>query len=236
MGIIPADAGSTGPGRGYARRSEDHPRRCGEHFIRCTYDFCVQGSSPQMRGALAATATEISSNRDHPRRCGEHCACPAMIAVALGSSPQMRGAQHRDCTKQPRGRIIPADAGSTKSSPWWARPSWDHPRRCGEHSVQCCRFCLFRGSSPQMRGARPLAGPGVPPHGIIPADAGSTGEVVIVGAVVLDHPRRCGEHYWGHLLLEPIPGSSPQMRGAPSGAQVGAAQTWIIPADAGSTH
>ena len=87
-----------------------------------------------------------------------------------------------------------------------------------------------------MRGARRLTIASMIRQRIIPADAGSTGEVVIVGAVVLDHPRRCGEHYWGHLLLEPIPGSSPQMRGAPSGAPVGAAQTWIIPADAGSTH
>ena len=148
----------------------------------------------------------------------------------------MRGAQNQVPGGQDHRGIIPADAGSTSWRFCFLLPSGDHPRRCGEHSVQCCRFCLFRGSSPQMRGARPLAGPGVPPHGIIPADAGSTGEVVIVGAVVLDHPRRCGEHYWGHLLLEPIPGSSPQMRGAPSGAQVGAAQTWIIPADAGSTH
>ena len=51
VGIIPADAGSTGwhiciiPGRG------DHPRGCGEHYATPLSSFLALGSSPRMRGA-----------------------------------------------------------------------------------------------------------------------------------------------------------------------------------------
>ena len=97
--IIPADAGSTA---GLAMPSfslEDHPRGCGEHWVRGHPVGRGQGSSPRMRGARSRSCTTIAEGRiipadagstsrtwaedpaskDHPRGCGEH----ARFATAL---------------------------------------------------------------------------------------------------------------------------------------------------------
>ena len=91
-GIIPADAGSTGVTIGSEAMRQDHPRRCGEHVRLARHNRTNEGSSPQMRGALARNCGYVclkriipadagSTNRylpvsifikDHPRRCGEH--------------------------------------------------------------------------------------------------------------------------------------------------------------------
>ena len=49
--------------------------------------------------------------------------------------------------------IIPACAGSTSLAfmRFWAVR--DHPRMCGEHSVQIDRDNAIKGSSPHVRGA-----------------------------------------------------------------------------------
>ena len=72
--------------------SQDHPRRCGEHFYLQYFVLQNLGSSPQMRGALfmklipslirgiipADAGSTDNGNvstveqQDHPRRCGEH--------------------------------------------------------------------------------------------------------------------------------------------------------------------
>ena len=49
--IIPADAGSTGPGLGGCGLCEDHPRGCGEHNECVDRGGTQLGSSPRMRGA-----------------------------------------------------------------------------------------------------------------------------------------------------------------------------------------
>ena len=151
--IIPADAGSTSVDDGYIRSLEDHPRGCGEHLeAYCAIQIPV-GSSPRMRGAPILTRCSCRSTRiipadagstlggiylmmgmeDHPRGCGEHH--HAMIAAfnSPGSSPRMRGAPQALLYATQRGRIIPADAGSTviKVSP--LVDCQDHPRGCGEH-------------------------------------------------------------------------------------------------------
>ena len=92
VGIIPACAGSTGHNAGYALRSRDHPRMCGEHTCCVTAKSWAMGSSPHVRGALVtmpgmrsgrgiipacAGSTRILLHKDdpvwdHPRMCGEH--------------------------------------------------------------------------------------------------------------------------------------------------------------------
>ena len=91
-GIIPACAGSTGRGSCAWCPPRDHPRMCGEHFIRLAYCNAFSGSSPHVRGAhdvlrlsavnpgitpACAGSTKNDSvnyflHRDHPRMCGEH--------------------------------------------------------------------------------------------------------------------------------------------------------------------
>ena len=70
---------------------------------------------------------------DHPRRCGEHVIGVMVWDGSKGSSPQMRGALtlgQQGCFEH---GIIPADAGSTRTSNASGRSIQDHPRRCGEH-------------------------------------------------------------------------------------------------------
>ena len=74
--------------------------------------FAKTGSSPQMRGAL-----KIETGRYR----------------FSGSSPQMRGALPNIAVHTERKRIIPADAGSTRSECCQDCQCRDHPRRCGEH-------------------------------------------------------------------------------------------------------
>ena len=90
--IIPAYAGSTGPGVFDPPRGRDHPRIRGEHFREVGTLIFDEGSSPHTRGArngggpldgsyriIPAYAGSTSASRpprrpapDHPRIRGEH--------------------------------------------------------------------------------------------------------------------------------------------------------------------
>ena len=50
LGIIPAYAGNTLPGREPVPHHGDHPRVCGEHPWELAAASCSLGSSPRMRG------------------------------------------------------------------------------------------------------------------------------------------------------------------------------------------
>ena len=174
FGIIPAYAGSTR--RGARRRSPgwDHPRVCGEHTSTLSAWTIVLGSSPRMRGArtpqrdarrrpriipayagsTSRPARRRTAPRDHPRVCGEHSGQSDALSRSKGSSPRMRGARRAHERRSPKGRIIPAYAGSTDRRGRWRRRGRDHPRVCGEHTSYQARSRLRRGSSPRMRGAR----------------------------------------------------------------------------------
>ena len=132
--------------------------------------------------------------------------------------------------------IIPADAGSTRSSGAHQPTNPDHPRGCGEHSRVFWRESIRAGSSPRMRGARSDHIGGLAWLRIIPADAGSTqgGSVHFDGAA--DHPRGCGEHRRSRETTTSQYGSSPRMRGALVVLTLVFAEGRIIPADAGSTN
>ena len=94
--------------------------------------------------------------------------------LSLGSSPRMRGARADGPVRSGRGRIIPADAGSTEHDSDCANAWRDHPRGCGEHSWPVLVSMVAPGSSPRMRGALFLAELRITGRRIIPADAGST--------------------------------------------------------------
>ena len=147
----------------------------------------------------------------------------------------MRGALFKTFQNKPVSRIIPADAGSTNRYLPVSVFIKDHPRRCGEHSGVLGIRWLQLGSSPQMRGARTFRFLSAKHAGIIPADAGSTGQGIFCYFKGKDHPRRCGEHCCLAVVGVASRGSSPQMRGAPYLNAVGITYPGIIPADAGST-
>ena len=192
--IIPADAGSTGPAPISRVSMWDHPRGCGEHNSWMSCSKSVSGSSPRMRGAQRTDRLRPFSHgiipadagstrplqvirdaiKDHPRGCGEHQQAGQRPVLHAGSSPRMRGALlwmvvGTNCT-----RIIPADAGSTRSRSSASSPGGDHPRGCGEHRLASPSFAVLFGSSPRMRGALGVGKVKADIARIIPADAGST--------------------------------------------------------------
>ena len=148
----------------------------------------------------------------------------------------MRGALPHTARAYPRIGIIPADAGSTRSSRCAGSRRGDHPRGCGEHPEITVPFSSSTGSSPRMRGA-PVSNPDrLMTTRIIPADAGSTRCLSIFWSNSQDHPRGCGEHGGRGQSARRVEGSSPRMRGAPDSLCKPIPRVGIIPADAGSTR
>ena len=216
----------------------------------------VEGSSPHTRGARSSMAYCIlrsgiipayaGSTRlwrpcrrrrgDHPRIRGEHRKYQQDKAWRSGSSPHTRGARSGVYRYRRPERIIPAYAGSTKSTSTAPGTSEDHPRIRGEHAPVSPGIHSGGGSSPHTRGALLRSSRLRLGHGIIPAYAGSTSDVSYGCVVVTDHPRIRGEHYLQLMVSPPFLGSSPHTRGARLLSSMPTVYPGIIPAYAGSTH
>ena len=153
---------------------------------------------------------------DHPRIRGEHREHPGVEFAGDGSSPHTRGALLSCVVVAESLGIIPAYAGSTKTS----LP----PGRAGS------------GSSPHTRGAPRRRGVARSGRRIIPAYAGSTGINEEAPPARRDHPRIRGEHRPSLSHISPRPGSSPHTRGAQVVAEPRPQERRIIPAYAGSTR
>ena len=68
---------------------------------------------------------------------------------------------------------------------------------CGEHRSIVGIGVACQGSSPHVRGARLGSTLNAAAMGIIPACAGSTLSLSTTQALRWDHPRMCGEHWFG---------------------------------------
>ena len=132
--------------------------------------------------------------------------------------------------------IIPAYAGSTDLSVVYGSLDTDHPRVCGEHDTIFEEYGVTTGSSPRMRGARPLWRRRQGRGRIIPAYAGSTTAGPWTPGDDKDHPRVCGEHPLSRQDAGMWAGSSPRMRGAHLVGPGDLERHRIIPAYAGSTQ
>ena len=136
-GIIPACAGSS---RDLVDEGRDGPSRYGiipacagsSDSEAINYGLTREGSSPRVRGAVAARVvvyrvhgiipacagsrpcrtTRTSACRDHPRVCGEQPLCARRAMTDSGSSPRVRGAGVLGPPAARADGIIPACAGS----------------------------------------------------------------------------------------------------------------------------
>ena len=132
--------------------------------------------------------------------------------------------------------IIPAYAGSTRTTSSPSECMRDHPRIRGEHGSGTSPTSPASGSSPHTRGALPEAGFELADVGIIPAYAGSTPSPRSSKVRFWDHPRIRGEHFGVFPFRGQYLGSSPHTRGALLTAVDVDGGGRIIPAYAGSTH
>ena len=172
---------------------------------------------------------------DHPRACGEHKQMLAPHEISEGSSPRLRGTLRTASCIRRRCGIIPALAGNTSVESSKRFPTGDHPRACGEHSMQETVGALSLGSSPRLRGTQPARVHARQSAGIIPALAGNTPALTRSRSPPWDHPRACGEHALFPVRPSPCLGSSPRLRGTPIIPCGRAQHVGIIPALAGNT-
>ena len=218
-------------------------------------DIHPAGSSPQARGTPrvgipgwrkcrlipAGAGNTLQRKRmgvgvsAHPRRRGEHTRSLVLRSGRSGSSPQARGTRRASRPSAPSGRLIPAGAGNTTSSPICSVRHAAHPRRRGEHIMMYRAIVSPDGSSPQARGTHPEYGAALEYARLIPAGAGNTRYRRSPPRSTTAHPRRRGEHPGLARRVARPNGSSPQARGtrrAPAGVS---RLPRLIPAGAGNT-
>ena len=193
-GIIPAGAGKRSGIGGVKIAHGDHPRGCGEKFIRCQFTQIKRGSSPRVRGKGAQDPAHFNEGGiipagagkrfrasptsfwtwDHPRGCGEKVFSGEAKRANKGSSPRVRGKAAyvaRYCLKK---GIIPAGAGKSTSKRNNRTSLRDHPRGCGEKKNGRPHHHAILGSSPRVRGKEYGATPSREGRRIIPAGAGKS--------------------------------------------------------------
>ena len=156
-GIIPACAGSTTCSLEDHCLRRDHPRMCGEHPLLPAFAYHAEGSSPHVRGApqapmlselpcgiIPACAGSTTCrprarppSRDHPRMCGEHRSeleavggKRGIIPACAGSTTDVYNVHASTKGSSPHVRGAPTPRTGLRT---WSR---DHPRMCGEHTIE----------------------------------------------------------------------------------------------------
>ena len=173
--------------------------------------------------------------RAHPRVCGENSTPRSVATVWAGSSPRVRG-KRREPHQGPRHLgLIPACAGKTNRSTPGRKELPAHPRVCGENRGVMTAPNQGGGSSPRVRGKRPVRLNAPPPLGLIPACAGKTAEYPADYYGRRAHPRVCGENFTGPPARVRRRGSSPRVRGKRGAGEFAVAVCGLIPACAGKT-
>ena len=231
--IIPAHAGFTSVACSTASSPWDHPRTRGVYAVHDGRGHWLVGSSPHARGLrlplrLRREAEGIIPARagftrrprrprppppDHPRMRGVYLRRPDVVAPEDGSSPHARGLLGEAAGHPLGDGIIPACAGFTERGHAGIAATKDHPRMRGVYLMAGMGSGRLTGSSPHARGLLPDVVGVVAVGGIIPACAGFTVYLSLVGVCWGDHPRMRGVYLrpaWG---AQDSAGSSPHARG-----------------------
>jgi len=132
--------------------------------------------------------------------------------------------------------ITPAHAGNTAINLNKLWKVQDHPRTCGEYSGDQQLNVIDIGSPPHMRGILKHGRHKCLQSRITPAHAGNTALHGLLGKVLQDHPRTCGEYLWTYRKRWEISGSPPHMRGLHHIDNLICRKLRITPAHAGNTY
>ena len=130
---------------------------------------------------------------DHPRVCGEKMVSMIPHRRSRGSPPRVRGKEDGFAQLGNVGGITPAYAGKRRCPRFRPGKIRDHPRVCGEKSLQKPDITRSVGSPPRMRGKVDLSLKVVRVLGITPACAGKSCPFLRRTSPRRDHPRVCGE-------------------------------------------
>ena len=157
----------------------DHPRVCGEKVLWYYYIKGMTGSPPRVRGKDATSAANRRGSRitpacagkrrrldssdtvrkDHPRVCGEKWISFRVKSLVTGSPPRVRGKGSRSIHRIPQRGITPACAGKSTFEGTRYTELEDHPRVCGEKSLQHSAYHLPAWITPACAGKRTISSP-----------------------------------------------------------------------------
>ena len=112
--------------------------------------------------------------QDHPRVCGEYYVHFSLWTLKTGSSPRVRGIRFQEAALELGLRIIPACAGNTLATDRPLLLIKDHPRVCGEYTIETAEGKYQKESSPRVRGILSKVFSDAYGVRIIPACAGNT--------------------------------------------------------------
>ena len=177
----------------------------------------LPGSIPARAGKPPCRSSTTAGPRVYPRPCGEALGGTFAYTYVRGLSPPVRGSRSVTLYYLRSVGSIPARAGKPCCPRSCRCSRWVYPRPCGEAPPPAASALIVPGLSPPVRGSpaditRLRRG-----LGSIPARAGkplATGAVITAKLV---YPRPCGEALVAPLVLWPIPGLSPPVRGSRHG-------------------
>ena len=165
--------------------------------------------------------------------CGEKG--PEEMARYLmgGSPPHVRGKGSTNGGSSWSQRITPACAGKRVEFYAERHKDQDHPRMCGEKLASGLSLRRMTGSPPHVRGKASHRGLVWELPGITPACAGKRQSPSGSHRLSLDHPRMCGEKGLNSLMVAPVTGSPPHVRGKGDSEVISQCTHGITPACAG---
>ena len=131
-GITPACAGKRRVGRRHTARGWDHPRVCGEKYVKRSRKLSKVGSPPRVRGKAAFSDTPSVQYGITPACAGKRTVYDFTYTEKGGSPPRVRGKGAMNAEQIFDPGITPVCAGKRGAGRGKRRPAWDHPRVCGE--------------------------------------------------------------------------------------------------------
>ena len=233
--ITPACAGKSDRQLRDLRRSEDHPRVCGEKGIIGLFQQTFLGSPPRVRGKARADSPVRNDAGITPACAGKRRA-PPLPATGRRDHPRVCGEKY--CRAKSDGkdsRITPACAGKSLIEYSGNTGRRDHPRVCGEKKLAEFEDETGAGSPPRMRGKVAIQRDLIASSGITPAYAGKRDHPFHLSRVRRDHPRVCGEKRSQPRTAARQRGSPPRMRGKAAERLQKNRQVRITPAYAGKS-
>ena len=193
LGITPAYAGKRVVARAMPKKSQDHPRICGEKGRAYGLIYNEWGSPPHMRGKVLLLLCPRPFVRITPAYAGKSLFCQ-LNRARLWDHPRVCGEKLHavEALKHPGG-ITPAYAGKRRTPAGYRSAAQDHPRICGEKLPIVVMENAAVGSPPHMRGKAGFSRIHSRAAGITPAYAGKSERIGSEKSTNRDHPRICGE-------------------------------------------
>ena len=131
----------------------------------------------------------------------------------MGSPPRVRGKDTLAAQSDIQLRITPARAGKRYVHLAYGVKPRDHPRACGEKSVEQSVNSRFKGSPPRVRGKAILYRPFTAFTGITPARAGKSRPADCRHGICWDHLGYSMKSNGREAAASLCPGSPPRVRG-----------------------